>query len=261
MGGTSKERLSRIKTRWTSVVLAHQGGNPAAAAAQLRLMLAYYRPVYCYLCGMVRDRDVAEELTQEFCVRFLRGDFRNANPGRGRFRDLIKAAARHLALDWWKREQVRRKKGPHPLPAAGQLRAATPSSQEFRITPKTEAVFTAQWRQSLLAQAWKTLARVQKQTGSLYFTVLRYKSAHPKTRSHELAAQLTGRLGRKVTAAGVRQLLGRSRRKFADCLVLQVQRSLPGAGVAEIERELIELNLLIYCKDALQRLRRRQRQA
>lgn len=256
MDDLSKMRLSRIKTRWTSVVLAHQGGNPAAAAAQLRLMLAYYRPVYCYLRGMVRDDDIAEELTQEFCVRFLRGDFRGANPGRGRFRDLIKAVARHLALDWWKREQVRRKKGPHPLPAADQLQPAAKPPREFRITLQTEAVFASQWRQSLLSHAWKTLARVQKKTGCLYFTVLRYKSAHPKTRSHELAAHLTARLGRKVTAAGVRQLLGRARRKFAECLVLLVKRSLPGADAAEIERELIELNLLVYCKDALQRLQR-----
>ena len=39
---------------------------------------------------MTRDEQLAEELFQEFALRMLRGDFRRAEPLRGRFRDYLK---------------------------------------------------------------------------------------------------------------------------------------------------------------------------
>jgi DNA-directed RNA polymerase specialized sigma24 family protein len=248
-GTAAGNRLSRIKTRWTTVVKAHHHRGDDRAAAQQRLILRYYRPVYFYLRGMLRNADAAEELTHEFCVRFLRGDFRHAHPERGRFRDLIKAAARNLGLDYWRRQLARKKKGPHALPEGLEAQAF--------IKPRTEAIFLRQWRQSLLTQAWRGLARLQKQTGCLYFSVLRYKSRHPRARSARLAEQLSARLGRTVTTQGVRQLLCRSRRRFADCLVAAVARSLLSPAPDDVERELVELKLLAYCKDAVQRLKKR----
>jgi DNA-directed RNA polymerase specialized sigma24 family protein len=247
----SIHRLSRIKTRWTMVFQAHQRPGEPAAAAQQNLVLCYYRPVYFYLRGMLRDVDAAEELTHEFCVRFLRGDFRGADPLRGRFRDLVKTAARNLALDYWRRLQARKKNGPHALGAKpGNVEGA----YVLLVKPKTEALFVRQWRQSLLVQAWQGLARLQKQTGSPYFSVLRYKANHPKVRSAQLARRLSARRGRRVTTAGVRQLLCRARQRFADCLVAAVARSLLTPSCEDIERELVELKLLNYCKEALARL-------
>src|SRR5262249_42324166 len=67
------------------------------------------------LRAMVRDDDAAEELTQEFAVRFLRGDFRQADPSRGRFRDLLKRALRHLAIDYWRRQRAEKERLPISL--------------------------------------------------------------------------------------------------------------------------------------------------
>jgi DNA-directed RNA polymerase specialized sigma24 family protein len=240
----SSNRLSRIKTRWTTFAQAHFGGGDEAAAAQQRLLLLYYRAVYYYLRGMVHDSDVAEELTHDFSVRFLRGDFRRARRQRGRFRDLVKTAARNLALDYWKREARRKKKGPRPLP-------------QYLLTPETEAVFIRAWRQTLLSEAWKALARLERQTGSPYYTLLRYRSTHPRVHSSDLARHLAARLGRVFTAPSIRQTLSRAREKFADCLVQHVVSSLSSAEPAAVAHELSELNLLAYCKEALQRMQKR----
>jgi RNA polymerase sigma factor (sigma-70 family) len=239
-------RLSRIKTRWTMVVQAHQRQGHAALAAQQSLVLRYYRPVYCYLRGMLRDGDAAEELTHEFCVRFMRGDFRSAHPGRGRFRDLVKTAVRNLALDHWRRQQARKKK---ETPDAAAAVGALP------VKRGTEMMFLRQWRQSLLVQAWRRLARLQKQSGSPYYTVLRCKSAQPRLRSEQLARRLSAFSGRNVTTVGARQLLRRARRRFAECLLAVVAESLLHPTWDDIERELAELKLLAYCKDALARRR------
>src|SRR3712207_7176976 len=56
---------------------------------------------------LFRSEAAAEELLQEFAVRFLRGDFRRADPQRGRFRDYVKTALIHLVIDHQRAEQAR----------------------------------------------------------------------------------------------------------------------------------------------------------
>jgi hypothetical protein len=73
-------------------------------------------------------------------------------------------------------------------------------------------------------------------------------------RSAQLARRMSARSGRRVTTAGVRQLLCRARQRFADCLVAAVARSLLSPSRDDVERELVELKLLEYCKGALARL-------
>src|SRR5262245_20611504 len=96
-------RLSAIETRWTVLFNAHESQGNARLAAQTQLLLRYHSAVYRYLLGIVRDSEVAAELSQEFAVRFLRGDFHRANPQRGRFRDFLKTSLRHLAQDYWRK--------------------------------------------------------------------------------------------------------------------------------------------------------------
>jgi hypothetical protein len=68
-----------------------------------------------------------------------------------------------------------------------------------------------------------------------------------------MAEQLGVRLGRPLTAAGVRKTLERARDKFTDFLLEDVRHSLEGADLDQVEEELAELNLLKYCRDALRR--------
>jgi hypothetical protein len=70
-----------------------------------------------------------------------------------------------------------------------------------------------------------------------------------------MAARLGARLGRPLTAAGVRQTLRRAREKFSDLLLDEVAHSLQTADPGAVEQELIDLGLLSYCQDALQRRR------
>ena len=101
------ERLSRIKTHLTELLRAHQGQGESAVAARQELVLLYYGAAYRYLLGIVRDAAVAEELTNDFAVRFLCGDFKHFDPERGRFRDYLKVALRHLVTDYWRKKKQR----------------------------------------------------------------------------------------------------------------------------------------------------------
>src|SRR5436190_1702719 len=101
------QNLSRISTRWSALRQAHQGSERTAAAARQELMERYCGAVYRYLLRAVRDPHTADDLTQEFAVRFIRGRFRHADAKRGRFRDYVKTSLFHLVDDYRKgaREQ------------------------------------------------------------------------------------------------------------------------------------------------------------
>jgi DNA-directed RNA polymerase specialized sigma24 family protein len=110
---TPDPRLSRISTLWTLVARAHADPADDHVRAQRVLMERYAGAVHRYLLGALRDPDAADDPFQEFCLRFLRGDFRRADPAKGRFRDFVKSAVFHLVVD----HQRQRQRQPRPLAA------------------------------------------------------------------------------------------------------------------------------------------------
>jgi hypothetical protein len=160
-----------------------------------------------------------------------------------RFRNFVKGTLFHLVADY--RKQQRR--WPGPLPADGTTLAANPQDVE------SDRLFVESWCDELLARAWAALAAIEAMTGRPYYAVLRFRADHPELRSPQMAEQLSAQLGKPFTAAGVRQILHRAREKFADLLLEEVVHSLENPSVEQMERELIELGLLDYCRPALER--------
>jgi RNA polymerase sigma-70 factor (ECF subfamily) len=237
-------RLSRISTRWSEFLQAHEGPAEAVAAAQRVLMQRYAGAVYRYLAAMVRDADIAHDLAQEFAVRFLRGDFRRVTPERGRFRDFVKMALRNLVIDYHRRRNVR----PQQMPA-NSSEPVDPAEPDHDF----DRQFLESWRKELLERAWEALAQVQQATGKPFHAVLRFRADHPELRSAQMADQLGAQLGRPVTADWVRKTLERARSRFADLLVEDVSHSVENPTREKLEEELIEVGLQEYCRPALER--------
>src|SRR6516164_9781688 len=147
-------RLSAIKTVWIDLF---KGGKPddKADGPARELVLRYYGAVFRYLLGIVHDEEVAMDLTQEFASRFLRGDFRNATPERGRFRDFLKVSLRNLAMDHFRQQKQARDRGVQPLPEHG-LEPGDDSDQRQR-----DEAFVASFREEVLARTWEALADVE----------------------------------------------------------------------------------------------------
>ncbi len=233
--------ISRIETMWT---LVHQAHDPDAAAkrAQEALLQRYTGAIYRYLLGVLRDANAADEVFQEFALKFVRGAFRNANPDRGRFRDFVKKALFNLIADH-RNKQLRQ---PTAIESESLLPAAA-SDDEIA----TDREFVERWREEIMQRTWAALAADEAKGKQPYHAVLHYRAAHPKEASGPMAAALSKQLGRPLTDAGIRQVLKRAREKFAEHLIAEVRRSLVTDHDEALRDELSELGLLQYCQSAL----------
>ena len=232
--------LSQMSTVWTMVYQASSGKPDQVGDAVSRLMMQYAGAVHRYLLKILRDPDIAAELDQEFALRFLRGDFRNCDPSRGRFRDYVKRALQNLVNDYYRRRR------PNVPMDAVFCEPVTEDSD-----PHFEVEFIESWKKDLLECAWRVLLDLEKKTSLPYYTVLRMRVDHPELRSHQLAEKLSATLGRPVTAGAFRQSVQRARTKYVNFLISEVKASLQDPTPEDIEEELGDLGLLEFCRSYL----------
>ncbi len=233
--------LNVMTTCWTEVHAAHHGAEGEATAARRMLAERYAAPARRYLLKILKDPEAADDLAQEFLARFLAGAFHRADPERGRFRDFLKRSLYHLAVDYLRQQRHRHA----PLPSDFEPVAAEDSPAE--AGPE----FLQACREELLAVVWQALADQEQRTGQPFYTVLRFRAEHPSEDSAEMAARLGIILGRPLTAVWVRQTLHRARERFAALLLEELARRSGIESADELEQELVELDLLEYCRTAL----------
>src|SRR3954453_2541846 len=238
--------ISRIPTAWSMVRRAH-GDHTAVQSAKQQLLDRYGGAVRRYALSALRDEDAADEVAQEFALRFVRGDFGNADPERGRFRALVKTVVYRLIVDHQRRMKKRIKEGP--------MHSNLAEPEETADADADDALFRSSWRDELLARCWQKLEADGRSSGKPYHSVLRYRVDHPDLRSPELAAGLSEKLGKPINAGAVRVLLHRSRELFGELLLDEIMESLEDGSLDGAEQELIELELHDYCRPALEKRR------
>jgi len=239
--------ISRIPTAWTMVRDAHRD-HTAVQVAQQQLLDRYGGAVRRYALSALRSEDAADDVLQEFSLKFLRGDFANANPERGRFRAFVKTIVYRLIVDYQRRSKKRALQWPM------HANIAEPEIDDTEVSGD-DALFQTSWRDELLARCWQKLADDERQSGKPYYTVLRYRVDHPDLRSPELAAGLSKQLGKEINSGAVRVLLHRSRELLGEMLLDDVTESLTSGSLDDAEQELIDLELHEYCRPALEKRR------
>jgi RNA polymerase sigma-70 factor (ECF subfamily) len=240
-------RLSRIDTLWSIVRQANESSVEKARQAQQQLLERYGGAVRRYLLASLRSEDAADEVFQEFSLKLVSGAFQRADANCGRFRGFLKTTLFHLIIDYQrrgKRDAVR------PLIEDAPDRPA----EEDRLA-KEDAAWTRSWRDELLAKGWTALSQIEKSTGTPYYTILRFRSENPDLRSQDIAAQLNSKVQKPLNSNSVRVLIHRARELLAEHVLDMVLDSIDNASLEDCEEELIDLNLLEYCRSALDKRR------
>jgi RNA polymerase sigma-70 factor (ECF subfamily) len=240
------ERFSQIDTAWSIVQRAHNDGITEAGQAQQELLDRYGGAVKRYALAALRNEDAANDVFQEFALKFVRGDLAGADPAKGRFRSFLKTIVYRLIVDYQRRQKKLGREVVMQTNLAGQ---------EPTVHHTEDELFVASWRDELLSRCWAALEAQEEKTGKPYFTVLRHRVDHPDLRSPELAEGLAVKLGKPMTAGNLRVLLHRAREQFGELLLDEVLNSLADNSLNQLEEELIELELLEYCRPALEKRR------
>lgn len=159
----SEEHLSRIETIWTQIDQAHGADSVEARCGVDAMIRSYSGAVYRYLMALLRNRDAADEVFQQFALAVAEGRFKRANPEKGRFRDYLKTSIIRLARDH------DRAKNREPLVMGDETLLGLPEQD-----PAKEPDFDASYREELLARTW---ARLKEESESKY-RLLHYRAAH-----------------------------------------------------------------------------------
>ncbi len=195
----AEPRLADLSTQWNLVFDSKSGTPEQVSLALSRLMCRYSGAVQRYLLKALKDPDAAEELNQDFAVRFLRGDFKHGDPSRGRFRDYVKRAVQNLMKDYYRK---RRRDSARSLEPG----VSEPSSLDEGLV-QFDRQFLQSWRIDLLDRAWGALDEMERRTGQPHYTILRLRVDEPDLNSNEWAARLSEKLGRRITPGAFRQAL------------------------------------------------------
>lgn len=240
--GSGRQHISGMETHWEVLRTAYEGAPDEIRAAQQEILQRYRPAIYRYLLASLGNADAADEVLQNFSYRFVRGDFRKADPEKGRFRDLLKKAICHLIIDYHKSDKRRAQHlSPDSPEPAAQVDSTYDSDRQFLDT----------WRATLLNKAWDGLQAEERRSGRLLHTVLHFRAGHPEMRSAQMAEELGKRLGQTFTADWVRKWLRIARDRFAELLMEEVKVSLDRPTPDSVEEELIDLQLFEYCKTAV----------
>lgn len=238
--------LSRIETLWSVVRRAHEAPTSESshhqATAQRQLLDQYGTAIRRYLLAAIKDANQADDIFQEFALKFVRGEFRKADPQRGKFRFYVKTVLHNLIRDY-KRKNTR-------LAQLEDADAEVDASSTAEIDQQEE-LFLIEWREDLLARTWDALEQSAASGKSQYFSVLTLRVQNPASSYEQLASQLSEIVGKPLTNASARVLVHRAREKFARLLIDQVANSLDNPALDQVEQELAELRLLDYCRDLI----------
>jgi len=240
------ERLSQIETLWSMVRNAHQSDEEIARDAQRQLLQKYGSAIQRYLNAKLRDPAAADDIYQDFAVKFVRGDFHKASPEVGRFRTFIRSVLYRQIADFY-----RKKKRRGDVQLDGQVFEPLADADE----DSSDEQFAEAWRDEMLKKAWDSLYELETQSGKPWYSVLQLRVRNPQLRSNDLARQIGEQLGKPISSANVRVLLHRAREKFSVLLIESISNSLESNSADAIEEELAELKLLEYCQAALDQYR------
>ena len=226
-GHGSPDRFST--TRW-SVVLACGGsgtGEEEAHKALAELCKIYWRPVFAFICRRGYSVPDAQDLTQDFFVKVLKGQLlQRADPQRGRFRSVLLKALQNFLADAHDKRRAGKRGGTAQFVSWDEWMAEAPSqfsipAQEAAKWP-AERIFDVRWAATAAEHALRQLGEECEARGRRrVFDVLNdYLAAERQDVSYEKLSKTL-----RIPTASVKRLVYQLRLRYRDLLRAEVAQT------------------------------------
>ena len=219
------------------MILAGEGESAVSRQALEQLCQSYWQPIYGFLRRKGYAPHDAEDLTQQFFLRLLKGDsLARAERSKGRFRTFLLGALHHFLADEFRKSSAQKRGGTN-LPFVANFREAEERYSEEpdpNLTP--EQMYDRRWAAGLLQIAFQSLSSEFESAG-MRARFDRFKvllASEPAEGEYE---RLAGELG--MTRRAVSAAVYRMRQRYRQLVRGQVADTV--AQSTEIDSELAQL--------------------
>jgi len=229
-----------LTTRWSVVLSCADSGTDEEKShkALAELCKIYWRPVFAFICRQGRSVPDAQDLTQDFFAKVLKGRLlQGADRNRGRFRSLLLTALQRFLHDEVEKRHARKRGGDLRFVSWDDWMTEAPSHlsipelESDRWSP--ERVFDVRWAATVVERALRRLGdECEKRGRRRVFDVL--SSCLAAERQDVSYATLARVLGLRETA--VKPLVHRMRDRYRTLLREEVAQTVGGTN--EIDDEL-----------------------
>jgi RNA polymerase sigma-70 factor (ECF subfamily) len=229
-----------MTTRW-SIVLScadSETDEAKAHAALAELCKIYWRPVFAFICRQGHSIPDAQDLTQEFFGRVIKGRLiQSADRNRGRFRSLLLTALKRFLHDEGDKRHAHKRGGDLRFVSWDDWMTEAPSHlsipEQESNNWSPERIFDVRWAATVVERALRRLGdECEKHGRRRVFDVL--SSCLTADREEVSYATFARILGLQETA--VKNLVHRLRDRYRTLLREEVAETV--GGVNEIDDEL-----------------------
>ena len=209
-----------------------------AEAALAELCKIYWRPVFAFICRQGHSIPDAQDLTQEFFGRVIKGRLiQSADRSKGRFRSLLLKALQRFLHDEGDKRHARKRGGDlcfvswDDWMTEAPTHLSTPEQESNNWSP--ERIFDVRWAATVVERALRRLGdECEKRGRRRVFDVL--SSCLAAEREDVSYATFAKTLGLRETA--VKSLVHRLRERYRDLLREEVAETVSAPN--EIDDEL-----------------------
>ena len=148
-------------THWSIVLTAGQDGSPGTNEALEKLCRAYWYPLFAYVRRRGYRPHDAQDLTQEFFLRFLEKNYlKDVAREKGKFRSFLLASMNHFLANEWDKAKTEKRGGKLQFVSIDATMEDSDHRHEPAADLSPEKVYEQQWALALLAQV---LARLRQE--------------------------------------------------------------------------------------------------
>ena len=224
-------------THWTVVLAAREKNGSVAREALASLCSTYWYPLYAFIRRQGSTPHEAEDLTQEFFLRFLeRHALGSVQPAAGKFRSFLLACLKNFLANEHERAHAQRRGGGQSLVPLDAGDAETRYSLEPVDSRTPEAVFERRWAFAVLERTMTELRR-EYAVGDKRALFEELQGFLPGGQGSVSRAELAAKRGVSVGAIDV--AVHRLRQRFGALLREQVAQTV--SSEAEVEEEIHHL--------------------